>query len=477
MARIKTYSLDGTINPADKLIGSDGEPGSNFGKTKNYSVSTLGDGLISLKSIITGSGTINTIPMFTPTGVKIGDSIITQAALGQGVTVTGQLDVTDDFNVTGSTQLNGTLTVEGDSAFNASSVINDSVTVNDKLIDGTGSPGTAGQVLSSDGGQVEWINSTGANTTYNLTGQVSNTNEFAIGLSGSDGTLDKVNFIPGTNITLTDNGSNGVTIDTGGTAIVPRQAQQFGLQFTNKTVGSPNFDVVRTRSRFNYGRQYGTEVDWSQYGHPTSSIKYSPAFDNGWDASNGFGSITDGALAMFEESVKDVLATTGRSNFLNSTMSIMSYDNFMLASQEIPLALRVDNNGASPGNGTSLIKLVGYDGTGSPILPDTVSVWFIDTTDTSSTMNGPIPKLVFSGKDTAYRYYDAGTTYTFTGNTGGTISRKYALVIEDEYYSNMRSRYLKVTGGRVVLQNLPTSDPSSNGVVWNDSGTLKISAG
>jgi len=41
MARIKTYALDSEINPQDKLIGSDGQPGDNFGKTKNYTIQSL----------------------------------------------------------------------------------------------------------------------------------------------------------------------------------------------------------------------------------------------------------------------------------------------------------------------------------------------------------------------------------------------------------------------------------------------------
>ena len=58
-----------------------------------------------------------------------------------------------------------------------------------------------------------------AETTYDLTGQVSGTDDFAIGLAGSDGTLDKVLLKAGTNITLTDDGSNGVTITaTGGSS-------------------------------------------------------------------------------------------------------------------------------------------------------------------------------------------------------------------------------------------------------------------
>ena len=31
--------------------------------------------------------------------------------------------------------------------------------------------------------------------------------------------------------------------------------------------------------------------------------------------------------------------------------------------------------------------------------------------------------------------------------------------------------------GTVVLANLPTSDPTVAGQLWNDSGTLKVSAG
>ena len=41
MARIKTYGLDSEINPADKVIGTDGKEGVTFGDTKNYSISNL----------------------------------------------------------------------------------------------------------------------------------------------------------------------------------------------------------------------------------------------------------------------------------------------------------------------------------------------------------------------------------------------------------------------------------------------------
>ena len=82
---------------------------------------------------ISGGGTVNTIAMFTPDGSTIGDSIITQDALGQGVIISGTL------NITGNTTFLSTITAGG----------------------GTG---TAGQVLSSTGTGVEWVDNTATGT-------------------------------------------------------------------------------------------------------------------------------------------------------------------------------------------------------------------------------------------------------------------------------------------------------------------------
>ena len=247
MAIIYSYPKVTTPLATDVLVLTDTtlvKGGKRKNQTKSLALSDLASYVVSSTSAITGGGTLNKIPLWTPDGLKLGDSIITQAASGQGVTVTGGLDVTEDLNVTGSTELFGSLTVEGVTTFNAdvecnnnvtvqgvfaadgNSVFSGSLTIDEQLIDGTGSSGTAGQVLSSTGTGVEWINSTNANTTYDLSGAVSNTNEFAISLSGSDGTLDKVNLIPGTNITLTDNGSNGVTIDSSASALTAESIVQ-----------------------------------------------------------------------------------------------------------------------------------------------------------------------------------------------------------------------------------------------------------
>ena len=204
MAIIYSYPKVTSPLATDVLVLTDTTltAGKRKNKTKSLAMSDLAAYVVSSTSGITGGGTFNTIPLWTPSGVKIGDSIITQAASGQGVTVTGQLDVTQDFNVTGdailgtaevtgSTQLNGTLTVQGASTFNDASVLNGSVTINDQLIDGTGSPGTAGQVLSSTGGgDTAWISDAGGSVTGTGT-----TNTLPIFTDGPNGVLSDSQII------------------------------------------------------------------------------------------------------------------------------------------------------------------------------------------------------------------------------------------------------------------------------------------
>ena len=174
MARISSYPIDSTIQDKDFWIGTE----STNRVTRNFTAEDIANYVVTSTSGITGSGTFNTIPLWTPDGTKLGDSIITQAASGQGVTVTGQLNVTEDFYVTGSTELNGALTVEGVSTFNDEVECNNNVTVQgiftadgnsvfegqanfqSSVTDQTSNPGTAGQVLVSTGTNVQWTDST-----------------------------------------------------------------------------------------------------------------------------------------------------------------------------------------------------------------------------------------------------------------------------------------------------------------------------
>lgn len=190
------YSYPEKTSPAggDFLVITDSEqPAPNKNRTKSLTIDNLASYVITSQSAITGSGTLDTIPIFTGPNT-IGDSFMTYNPTNQFFTISKRLKV------------DGDLIVDGRGSFNG-----DYLRVNCPLQDGSGLSGTAGQVLSSTGTGVEWI-AGDTNTTYDLTGQVSNITEFAIGLKGSDGTLDKVFLKPGSNITLTDDGSNGVTI-------------------------------------------------------------------------------------------------------------------------------------------------------------------------------------------------------------------------------------------------------------------------
>jgi len=137
MARIRTYGLDSNIDPADKVVGTDGTPGPNQGSTKNFTVAALAAYIDATLDPISGGGTINTIPIWT--GVEeLGDSIMTYSPGNTAITVGGKLDVTSTLNVVSNTTT-ASLTLQG------------------YLADVNGEYGTAGQLLSSTGTAVDWI--------------------------------------------------------------------------------------------------------------------------------------------------------------------------------------------------------------------------------------------------------------------------------------------------------------------------------
>lgn len=65
MARIKTYGLDTNIDPADKIVGTDGKQGNDFGKTKNFSVSSLRSFIGAGGNLITKKITVTTAQLRT----------------------------------------------------------------------------------------------------------------------------------------------------------------------------------------------------------------------------------------------------------------------------------------------------------------------------------------------------------------------------------------------------------------------------
>jgi hypothetical protein len=80
--------------------------------------------------------------------------------------------------------------------------------------------------------------------------------------------------------------------------------------------------------------------------------------------------------------------------------------------------------------------------------------------------------LTFSGSDANQDQFASGNTILRGGDrTAGTNANGGSLTLRGGAGIGSGVR------GQVLITNLPTSDPTVAGAVWNDSGTLKISAG
>ena len=149
-------------------------------------------------------------------------------------------------------------------------------------------PGNGIRYLSKNNKWAEIANIPG--TTYDLTGSVSDTTNFAIALDGSDGTLDKVFLKSSTYITLTDGGSNDVTFthaDTSRADTTSTDAPGYG----------GTFEAVTSVTTNNQG--HVTAIDVS-----TVTI---PASDNANDFLTGLSFNTgDGILTATVQNQSDV---------------------------------------------------------------------------------------------------------------------------------------------------------------------------
>jgi hypothetical protein len=72
------------------------------------------------------------------------------------------------------------------------------------------------------------------------------------------------------------------------------------------------------------------------------------------------------------------------------------------------------------------------------------------------------------------------TTSTFTVKSYESQTR---IALDGVYVNNDSTQYARLTrdsnklSGLTILENLPTGDPEIAGAIYNDNGTLKISAG
>jgi len=178
------YSYPGKSIPAggDFLVITDSEQAApNKNRTKSLTIDNLASYVITSQSAITGSGTLNTMPIFTGTNT-IGDSFMTYNPTSQFFVISKRLQVDGDLSVSGRGAFQG-LYLRADCPLEVKNV----------LQDGNDFPGTAGQVLSSTGTGVEWVSDGGGTVTG----------------TGTNNKLTKWN-VGGTGIqdsNITDNGS------------------------------------------------------------------------------------------------------------------------------------------------------------------------------------------------------------------------------------------------------------------------------
>ncbi len=230
--------------------------GKRKNKTKSIAMSDVATYVIDSKSGITGTGTINKFPIFTAATV-IGDSIITQAALGQGITVGGNLDVTNDTNLQGSL-LADSLEVTNDSVFTGSARFNSTIK------DTSGGVGTNGQVLTSTGTGVAWTTDAGGSVTG------TGTTNYIAKWNTSSSIQDSIIFDNGTNVGIGTNSPN---------FLLDVEAQGADMRVFNLT-SDANTDVyIRTTgtaasSRILFGDSADPDVGNIIYRHNSNSLAF-----------------------------------------------------------------------------------------------------------------------------------------------------------------------------------------------------------
>jgi len=122
--------VDGEVRDAAGAAGTAGQVLSSTGAGQVAWIDAS-----SAAGIVGGSGTLNTVPKWTPSGTELGNSRITD----DGTTITLDSEV-----------------VLGNNATNVIKIIGE-LNVKENLVDSAGSSGLAGYVLKSTGSQVEWV--------------------------------------------------------------------------------------------------------------------------------------------------------------------------------------------------------------------------------------------------------------------------------------------------------------------------------
>jgi hypothetical protein len=396
MTKIKNYELDSTINDDDKVIGTDGLPGPNFGRTKNYSIGSLVTYIEDQLDPVDGSGTLNTIPIWTPDGDTLGDSILTYSPLNTAITIGGKLIVASTLNV-GENTTTGSLTLQG------------------YLADASDSYGTANQILTSTGTQTSWQdfstlvpnNITGSGTLNTIS--MFTPDGTAIGdsviVQNAAGTRIDINS------TLAVNGNTGITgnLDLTGVATFENDISVGeGLKDASDSYGTANQILTST----------GTQTSWQDFSAlvpnnitGTGTLNAIPIFTpDGQKIGDSI--VTQGALGQ-GVNVAGGLTVAGTTQ-LNGTITVEEVATF---NDEVDCTNNVTVQGILQADGNTVL---GDSTADTTTINSTLSILSV-VKDSNNTLGTDGQVLVANAaSELLWQDQDGDTTYTYTSSQDGT---------------------------------------------------------
>ena len=186
-------------------------------------------------------------------------------------------------------------------------------------------------------------------TTYDLSSAQA-TNDVDISLVGSDATTDTVRLIAGTGITLTDNGSNGVTIDGSALGVTSLEGLSGALTLT----GTQNITITDNGSNI---------IDIEGYDDSQVTTNTANIATNTTDISNNTGNIATNTTAI---SQLDADVNTNSTNIATNTSNILTNAG-NIASNNANITNNT-NNIATNTSDIATINAAGYvNKTGTPV--------------------------------------------------------------------------------------------------------------
>lgn len=278
-----------TINSTDEFVGTvtsiDADTNGNAIAVSGGPITTSGvltfNYLGNATQYVNGAGDLETFPILF-SGWKISDGFATGTVESNEIVLfSGGNKILTGLTIAGGNPEELTITHEDtirtDNVSSLTPAFGDTFTVVSKIIqDQTGHP----TVLEISEVTLP-TPAAAANTTYDLSGQQSNVDDYTISLGGSDGSLDEVVLAAGNNITLTDQGGNIVQISSldSNTTYVLNGQQSGG---TNYAVNLED----QTGALSTLFLNAGTNITLTQTGNGVTI-----------DASGGSGSVTSVGLA------------------------------------------------------------------------------------------------------------------------------------------------------------------------------------